>query len=302
MKKIGESLDTRSLALFIAVMDSDTLTEAAEKLAMKQSTVSHALDKLRGIFDDPLLIRSGRSVVPTNRAVELLPQVRTALATLEALTDTPTFDPQTTTFDYCIAANDFQTDWLIPELYRRIRPLVDGLRLRLIPSWLPDNHTIRNDEIDIIISPSVPQSGDVMQRKLFDFQEVFFYDAKQRPAPKTAEDFTQADYICPMFFLDYEPVNLDISKQKQVLISDRTQIITHSFTETALYLQGTEALGVAPKQLKDTIFQGFAHVPFPAIQPSTMYLIWNKRHQKDPKHQWFREQLVIVAKALAKSK
>lgn len=295
MEKFEQSLDIRSLQLFVAVMESTSLTEAAVKLQVNQSKITYSLDKLRTFFDDPLLVRSGRSVIPTARASELLPQIRALLADLENLKNTQDFTPHTADIDYTIAANDFQREMLLPELYHRVRPLVASFHLRVVPSNLPDFSMLRDEQIDMVISPRVPDSSDIVQRKLYDFRENCYYDASQRHAPCDENDFAEAHYICPTFLLNNRAINLTPSQDRAVWLSDRVQIITYGFADAVSFLRGTDALAIAPPQLANKAFRGFSHVPFPDDSRNIMYLIWNKKFQKDSQHAWFREQLAAVA-------
>lgn len=300
MYKTQSILDTRSLQLFVTVMESQSLTEAADKLGINQSTVSHTLSKLRVIFDDPLLIRSGRTVIATERANELLPKVKKLLSEFELLIENPLFDPKATEFDYIIAANDFQAQTLLPLLYQHLSPLVGSLKLTIVPSWLPDIGLLRDEQTDLVISPNVPESGDIVQRKLYEFNQVCYYNPHCRSAPKTQADFIEANYICPSFFLNFRDVNLSQSSDKPVWLHERTQIITACFSSGADFLSQSTSLAIAPALLKDKAFKPYAYVPFSAIQPATMYLIWNRKFQKDPKHLWFRQQLVNLVQATEK--
>lgn len=295
MNKIHKSLDTRTLQLFIVTMESNSMTEAADKLAINQSTISHALNKLRDIFNDPLLIRSGRSLTPTSRAIALLPKVKKLLEDFNDLTQNPVFNPRSSDFHYTIAANDFQREVLLPKLCRHLKPMVKSLQLTIVPSWLPDTLMLRDVNTDMVISPCAPDSADVMQRKLFTFNSVCYYDADQRQPPKSEKDFIDSNYVCPIFLLDLEPITLTDSTQKPIPLKERTQIITSGFCDTAGFLKNTQMLAIAPSLLAKTTFKQYAYVPFPYTQPVTMYLLWNKKHQKDPKHIWFREQLTKIA-------
>ncbi len=61
-------LDGHLLQLLVAVIDEGSITRAAQRLGVTQSAVSHLLDKLRAIVGDPLFVKSGRGIAPTERA------------------------------------------------------------------------------------------------------------------------------------------------------------------------------------------------------------------------------------------
>ena len=67
----GSGLDGHLLKLLLAVLETGSITAAAERLGVTQSAVSHLLDKLRAIAGDPLFVKRGRGIVPTARAEAL---------------------------------------------------------------------------------------------------------------------------------------------------------------------------------------------------------------------------------------
>lgn len=295
MNKIQESIDIRILKLFITVMESDSLTEAADKLAVNQSTISHALERLRQAFNDPLVIRSGRSVKPTDHALELLPKIKRLLSDFAQMLEKPSFIPKNTDFHYNVAASDFQCEKLLPSLVSKLLPQVKSLQLNIVPACLPNTRILRNEDIDLMISPVVPDGGDIMQRKLYELHLACYYDPKVREAPTNLQDFIDADYVCPDFLLDYEAVNLTQNDNEPVWLRDKTQIVTSSYSSSVHFVRSSRTLTIAPKLLAKSVFRKLAHTRLPYPDKVGVYLIWNKRSQKDPKHSWFREQLAQVA-------
>ncbi|WP_301668063.1 LysR family transcriptional regulator [Neisseria basseii] len=71
-----QTLDLNLLKAFSVLMDERNVSKAAERLAITQPAMSGVLTRLRDNFDDPLFVRVQRGVVPTNRALELAPQVK----------------------------------------------------------------------------------------------------------------------------------------------------------------------------------------------------------------------------------
>ncbi len=63
----GSQLDGHLLKLLLAVLETGSITAAAERLGVTQSAVSHLLDKLRAITGDPLFVKRGRGIVRTGR-------------------------------------------------------------------------------------------------------------------------------------------------------------------------------------------------------------------------------------------
>ena len=86
-------LDAGLLQMLVAVLDSGSITAAAERLGVTQSAVSHLLNKLRGITGDALFVKSGRGVVATARAEALGVQARELLRDLERFARSGSFEP-----------------------------------------------------------------------------------------------------------------------------------------------------------------------------------------------------------------
>lgn len=70
---------SQSAIVFEAVFSTGNISHAARQLALSQPAVSNALTRLREHFDDPLFVRSGRGVKPTNRSLQMIAPVREAL-------------------------------------------------------------------------------------------------------------------------------------------------------------------------------------------------------------------------------
>ena len=101
-------LDGRLLQLLMAVVETGSVTRAAERLGVTQSAVSHLLDKLRTITGDPLFVKSGRGIVATARAEKLAVQARELLSSLHGFAQSDPFDAARWQAHITIAANDIQ--------------------------------------------------------------------------------------------------------------------------------------------------------------------------------------------------
>ena len=181
-------LDARLLRLLVAVVDTGSITAAAQRLGVTQSAVSHLLDKLRGITGDALFTKSGRGIVATARALVLAERARELLADLERFAQSETFEPARWQTTFTIAANDFQRDALLPALMQRLREQAPGVTLRVIASDVPTPEMLRQQQCQLIISPRPPEGTDIVQKRLFSDRYRVFYDPEMREAPKTRKD------------------------------------------------------------------------------------------------------------------
>jgi DNA-binding transcriptional LysR family regulator len=284
-------LDARLLRLLVAVVETSSITSAAHSLGVTQSAVSHQLDKLRAITDDPLFVKSGRGIVATAHAEALALQARELLRQLQGFAHADTFVPAHWHTTFTIAANDFQRDALLPALARRLRELAPGVALRIIPSGIPSLEMLRDGGCDMAISPRPPDGTDILQKRLFEDRYRVFFDASVRAAPASLAEYLTADHITVL----YEPRRqLDVDRQLSAQgIERRFSITVPGFSGLPAFLQDSPLLATAPGLLAGSLLQGFASADVPVSPCPTlpMYLIWHARTQQDPAHRWMREQI-----------
>lgn len=291
------SLDLRVLHTFLIIMETSSITASANQLNITQSAVSHSLDKLREIFQDPLFIRSGRGITPTPRAIEVANELRPLLKQIEALTAPTHFNPAEAELKWAVAANDFQRDLLMPAFYQRVSTQVADFSLHIEPSEIPTVNSLRDGDFDLILSPMAPDAPDVMQKRLFGSGGSCFYDANAREAPSSEADYKTARYISLTFMAgknikgDVHPVLTAIDQNVRIRVSN--------FAGLAEFLRGSKLLAIAPSLMINSHLKGFASVPFPYQSDHlSMYMLWHQRNQLDAVHHWLRQQLIETNKSL----
>lgn len=288
------ALDARLLHLLVAVVDTGTVTGAAQRLGVTQSAASHQLDRLRNIVRDPLFVRSGRGVVATARAEALAVRARELLVELEQFARLAVFDPALWETTFTIAANDLQRDVLLPGLVARLREAAPGVRLRVIPSGVPTQAMLRHDHAQLVISPRPPEGADVLHQMLFQDDYRVFYDPEVRRAPGTVQEYLAAEHVTVL----YEPrrqLHADEDLERRGILRS-FRVTVPGFAGIPAFLEGTDLLATAPGLLRGHLLRGFADAPVPvACVPLPMYVIWHERYRADPAHRWLRRQLAIPA-------
>ncbi len=89
-------VDLNLLVTLLVLLRERSVSRAAEKLYLGQPAVSAALARLRTLFDDPLLVRSAKGMVPTVKALELEAALKPVVASIQSVLFEPTvFDPTT---------------------------------------------------------------------------------------------------------------------------------------------------------------------------------------------------------------
>lgn len=294
-------LDGRLLEAMLAVCEERSITRAAERVGVTQSAVSHLLEKLRKIVGDPLFVRSGRGITPTARAEALAERARVLLEAMRAFATPQQFDPARIEAVITVAANDLQRDLLLPLLQRRLRAHAPGLVLRVIPSGIPSVDLLRGEQCHLVITPRPPESDEVVQKRLFEDRYRVFYDARERDAPRSLEEYLAAEHISVMYE-NRRTLELDQRLAERGL-RRRFAVWVPAFSGVAPFLRASTLLATLPGALRIESLREFASCEPPFECPELpMYMVWHVRHQHDPLHRWVREELeLLVAPALAQA-
>lgn len=144
-------LDLNLFRVFDAVMRHRSLTAASRELHLTPSAVSHALSRLRSALADPLFVATEAGMEPTVRALELAPHVSAGLARIETALRTSEFVPARTPRTFRIAASDYASVTILPQLAARIAETAPEVDLRIFPFNRVD--TIRqldDSRIDVV--------------------------------------------------------------------------------------------------------------------------------------------------------
>lgn len=284
------SLGGNKLQTFLVVLQERSISRAADRLGVTQSAVSHTLEKLRLVLGDPLFVRSGRGVEPTERAISLEQPVQNLLDQLKNITDNRPFDPLVGSLDFTIAANDFQRDLIFPELLRQLDAEGVDIRVRFVPSGIPAIDLLNRARCQLIITPLPPDGADIFQTRLFQDEVVCFYDPAERPAPKTHEDFRIAE-ILEVQFDDDEHAMRALNETAGVELNER-RVSVPNFAALAPFLRGSRMLTIQLSKMGRVNLQGFASCPVPNPgQPVPMYMVWHRRENGDPAHKWLRGRI-----------
>ena len=288
------SMDGKLLATFKTVFDEGSVTRAAQRLEVSQSTVSHALDRLRQVFGDPLFVRAGRSIAPTERARALAPMIAEVLERLQELAEPGDFDPAKMTGRFVLSANDYERELLAPGLVSRFIDEAPNARLALIDTKGQVVESLRARACDVMVTPILPGSAyDLHAQGFFDDTYCCVFD----PARLSAEEVT-AGYgglrHAVVVFSRHEPSLIDEALRKTGKARDIV-VEAPSFGALPSLLKGTRLVATLPSRLAP-LFTGLAACPVPFEAPKLQFqMLWHRTTHHAPKYRWFR---ALVREAL----
>jgi DNA-binding transcriptional LysR family regulator len=143
-------IDLNLLRVFELLYEEGNMTRAAARLCLTQSAVSHALARLRIALEDPLFMRIPSGLQPTERAHQLAPRLRVALAEIRSLVAAPVFDPATTSRHFTISASNYFCTLLV-RLIARVRSAAPGISLQIVNIGANLTQALDQQRIDLAL-------------------------------------------------------------------------------------------------------------------------------------------------------
>jgi DNA-binding transcriptional LysR family regulator len=132
-------LDVTVLLVFSGLMRLGKATLVAEELGLTNSSISHALRRLRDVFGDELFLRRPHGLEPTAFARSIEPAVQSALEALQgALAGPDSFEPAHSDAHVRLAAQDYEIATIVPALLARMRAVAPGMTLSIQALTKPD--------------------------------------------------------------------------------------------------------------------------------------------------------------------
>ncbi|MBZ0129141.1 MAG: LysR family transcriptional regulator [Rhodobacteraceae bacterium] len=163
-----QKLDLNLLVTLDRLLTERSISRAAEKLYLSQSATSSALARLREYFQDELLVRVGRTMVPTPRALELSQSVREVLLQIEGrVIKRPEFDPARESREIRMIASDYSLIAGLAAALIDIRAEAPKLRFVFSPQQLNPREDLERGEADFLIIPEMYLSPLHPSQKLF---------------------------------------------------------------------------------------------------------------------------------------
>jgi DNA-binding transcriptional LysR family regulator len=184
------------------VLTERSVSRAALKLGMYQPAVSAALKRLRELSGDPLLVRSGAAMVPTDAGLRMIDPSASILRAAEMLfSDARGFTPQTAATTFRVAAADYLDPQFLPQLISQVKAQAPLSHIEILPlSAASDYHAqLAQGEVDVVVGNWLKPPEELHQAKLFS-DHIVCLVARDHPAVKrgwTEESWLECEHIAP---------------------------------------------------------------------------------------------------------
>jgi DNA-binding transcriptional LysR family regulator len=303
MKMLHDSslaaIDMNLLVVLRALLAERHVTRAAARVGLSQSATSHALARLRELYRDPLLVRSGRDLQLTPRAQRLLPALERGLSDLKAAIEgEPEFQPATARRAFTLCMADYLQAVLLGPLLRALEreaPLVD-LTLINVPN-IEEQTIAGNIDLGVTLSPKVPPAG-LSTRELFDDDFVCLL---RQGHPHAGRKLTLAKYLT-LRHVVVAPTGTSGSLVDTALeqrgLSRRVALRISNFLVAPVVVRDTDFVNTMPTRLalRLAIPYGLRVLPAPLeLRKFGMSMIWHPRLEHDPAQRWLRGLVARIA-------
>ncbi len=302
MQRIDISqISGRVLRVFLTVYDEKSVSRAAEVLNSSQSTVSHNIEKLRGLLGDTLFVQSGRGIVPSARADAIAPKVRRILIDLEGLADQGVYDPVTDPDPFVIALSSSILDCELEVISTALRASLPGKHLvfRDLGTQGDVETLLDQRQVDVVLTLR-PRSypNTLSHQPLFHDEIRVFYDPEARGPVTSVADFCAAPHATLAIGQGHK--SLLQTELDALAIHRRVVLGAPNLWMLVRLMQGTDLLASLPTRAARSTEGLLASCPFPVSLPPLHFdLVWHRRYANSARLEWL---LMLIETALSQSR
>ena len=283
--------DLNLLVTLDVLLAEGSVARAARRLRLSPSAMSRSLARLRETTGDPLLVRAGRGLVPTPRAIELRERVGQLVQDGKAvLRPVEKLDLRQLIRTFTLRTSDGFVENFGPDLIARVGQEAPGVRLRFVQKLDKDSAPLRDGTVDLETGVVGKTTGpEVRVRALF--RDRFIGVVRMGHA-LTKGKITASRYAAGRHVLvsrrGLEEGPIDEALKRLGLQREIVTIVGGFSTALALARAG-DLIASVPERHTGNLRAGMHGFPLPVSTPQiTVSLLWHPRLDADPAHRWLR--------------
>ena len=298
------NVDLNLLVALDALLAERSVSRAAVRLHLSQPAASALLARLRELFGDPLLLRSARGMLPTQRALELLGPVRQVLDEIDAIVQPrAAFDAASAEHTFTLSASDYVEYTLLPMLVDYLEHKAPGVRLEVRPLDLQTvAKQMESGDVDLCITGLLNAPAGLHVRPLYTERIV---SVVRREHPGVGARLT-LDKFCSLEHIQVSVRGSGFSTRIDAGLAAlgrkrRARLAVPHFLLVPEIVARSDMISALPERLargyakKLRIFE-----PPLDLEGFTVGEIWHERNQRDPAQQWLRDVLLELAQETPK--
>jgi len=308
----NERIDLNLLEYLDVLLRERNVTRAASYLGLSQPAMSNGLRRLRLMFNDPLLIRTSEGMTPTERALELQPMIREALAQVDKVVQPQTaFEPATSERVFRIMASDYAESTIIPSILHRLREQAPGIVLDIMTPSDVSFLDVEQGKVDLVINrfDSIPQSFH--QKLIWNDSFTCLFSAENPIRDNfNLKTYLQAQHIWVSKTGMGVGVGIDPDDVQRLGWVDEAltklgkkrhiTIFTRHYQAAMLLAEQKDLIVTLPTRaahLKQQNPRVILREPPFSIPAMELKMAWSPLLQNNPAHQWMRRLIVEVTQS-----
>nr|WP_282563401.1 LysR family transcriptional regulator [Rhizobium sp. RCAM05973] len=292
-----------------ALLTEGSVTGAARRLGLSSSAMSRTLARLRSATGDPLLVRAGRRLVPTPRAIELRDRVHELAREARAVLSPQTGQLEIATLErtFAIRANEGFVELFSAPLVAAVADAAPRVRLRFAPKPVKDAEPLREGQIDLEIGVLGEFAPEV--RTQFLFRDKFLGVVRDGhpllKGPVTPERYAASRHIVASRKGSFTgPVD---DALEELGLSREVIAVVPGFPDALRVARQSDLVALVPRSClghglvgAEPFSQGLVSFELPVSTPEILIsAMWHPRMDADPAHRWFRNMVIGVCRRAA---
>lgn len=286
------TLDLNLLRALKALLDERHVTRAAASIGLSQPAMSRALQRLRKMFNDLLLIKNSSGYELTSRAHQLYEPLQEIFLQLNQLVSPPSFDPAAAEVEISIAMRDYEMVTILPAIMSLFSKEAPHLKLRIIPLVGEAMTALEQHDVDFTISATETNSAMLYQKKLLTDNFACLLSAKESKQELTLEQFVAMKH-CLITISGVGPGVVDKQLAEQGLHRE-IMVRVPNFLAASHLIKNSNLILTLPQRLAKLLSDDKTIVMIEAplkLPDFSVYLYWHCRNHTNPMHQWIRKKI-----------
>ncbi|MEP0201744.1 MAG: LysR family transcriptional regulator [Halioglobus sp.] len=295
-----DKLDLNLLVVLEALIDESSVSGAAKRLHLTQPTISASLNRLRDYFEDDLLIKSGRGMILSPKAVELDAPVKSALALIRReITNPKTFDPKESKREFLVVASDYSFNVLLGDVMKECEKDAPGISFTIVPPSRQATERFERAEVDLLLTVSHYKIEGHPELVLLQDEDAVVCWSKGAFRDGISEkQYLEAGHVVTQFGEERSPATMEIQLEK-LGMPRRIEVRLPSFSLLPQAVVGTDRVATMHRRQAEYFSQWLPiniH-PLPITIPLLEEIAqWHHTKDRDLGVQWLASRVSESAK------
>lgn len=284
--------DLNLLLTLDVLLTEGSVARAAKRLQLSPSAMSRSLARLREATGDPLLVRAGRGLVASPRALELRTHVSQLVQDAQAiLRPHENLDLKNLERLFTLRVSEGFAETFGSQLLNLVGKAAPGVVLRFVAKTDRDSMALRDGSVDLETGVVAKTTGPEIRTQLL-FRDRFIGVVSRGHALSkgrmTASRYASADHI---FVARQSEIHGPIDHALRPL-ERKAAVVVGGFATAVALARVSKLVATVPERHTQGLRHGMASFPLPfAMKEVVVSMMWHPRQEADLAHRWLRDRV-----------